>query len=158
MQETPHFLDRFMLCYSIAEEKSSRRREQTTVIERIGNETCEASGKLDASGWRRSSYGECNIGEVREMRACSQVPNHSGITICCDLAAEPNLRKSDSRGRDLEREIALCFWCDGRDKVAYPTFVCLHSRRICTGSNGGGRESFGFSSSCILPDDERGTD
>jgi hypothetical protein len=31
------------------------------------------------------------------------------MAIGCDLGAEPGLRKSEKQGRNLEREIALCF-------------------------------------------------
>jgi len=36
----------------------------------------------------------------------SMAPDTSEVTSSCDLGTEPDLRKSESKGRNLEREIA----------------------------------------------------
>jgi hypothetical protein len=53
---------------------------------------------------RESSYNECDDSNVGERGFRSQSPNDSEMAISCDPGPEPGLRKSESRGRDLERE------------------------------------------------------
>src|SRR5260370_22938875 len=71
---------------------------------------------------RESSYSEWNDGRVREARALLEGRERFRSDRSCDLGAEPGLRKIGERGRDLEREIALCF-CVRHSRRAPPKTV-----------------------------------
>jgi hypothetical protein len=98
-------------------------REPQRNHSRIGNETREALRKLAAYGWTGKALAANGMTEEygkRELR--SKAPNTSGVTISCDLVPEPGLRKIGKvHGRDLEREIALCFFArDYRRRAKAP--------------------------------------
>ena len=70
------------------------REPGTGTPERTGNGTREATGKLAAYGWTKKALTANGITEAygkRELR--SKAPNNSGVTISCDLGADPGLRK-----------------------------------------------------------------
>jgi hypothetical protein len=95
----PQFHRGCVLLFLSTEERSSRRREKTLAVMRLGNETHEASGQPEYFGWRQgSSHNQCDYGRGREAwaRACGSqmLPAQH----CCGLFAEADLRKSDGKG------------------------------------------------------------
>ena len=59
-------------------------------------------------GWNKKALAANGMTEENGKRGLRpKAPDNSEVTTSCDLCAEPDLRKSDSEGRDLEGEIAL---------------------------------------------------
>ena len=66
-----------------------------------------AHRRLVAYGWNEKALTTNVMTEIFGKRGLRpQSPNHSDVAISCDLDTEPGLRKSGSKGRDLERENA----------------------------------------------------
>jgi hypothetical protein len=64
-------------------------------------------------GWNKKALAANGMTEEYGKRGLRpKAPDNSEVTTSCDLCAEPDLRKSDSEGRDLEREIALLLLSD----------------------------------------------
>jgi hypothetical protein len=81
----------------------------TDVFENRQRDSVQATG--NGRKWE-SSYSECDRRRVRQKHGLLLVgAERFRDNKSCDLEPEPDLRKSEQRGRDLAREIAPSFLC-----------------------------------------------
>jgi hypothetical protein len=81
----------------------------TDVFENRQRDSVQATGNGRKS---ESSYSECDRRRVRQKHGLLLVgAERFRDNKSCDLEPEPDLRKSEQRGRDLAREIAPSFLC-----------------------------------------------